>query len=413
MKSNIVREGLWHSCAELEAELGRPPYGIEIATHYVKNKAWIKVNKMLYNVWLNDMARDDILYTDKAFDRYATKPTEGLKKVSEHWKEDPAFEGLTVDGSGYIVTDTRTTQNLHVLKAALLGNVVDGKAYAAKYLDDGLLRFLDGESIAGDRVCYLTFARSGNTFLRKYLENITNIPTGSEMDVYIAMPLTLMGVIGDSIADDRTWVIKSHDPMRFVAIDFESNRVIVTARNPFDVLISLSTFINVWSHSKQIENKFEEENPAWFSDFIKANVEQIKRFFLNLKKVQKKVPVIFLKFEELRNEPREHLFDVFRFLLAKKNLSGTYVEHRIDEVLAMGHEVTQAYKVKTTDGKFNVTMDRYTLELQTYVKTELADYCQFFGYFRDSSNTDNRYQFFDPPEGWTADPNLGYFKDTT
>jgi hypothetical protein len=62
--------------------LGRPPYGIEIATHYLNKKAWIKVNKMLYNVWLNDMARDDILYTDKAFDRYATKPTKGLKKVS-------------------------------------------------------------------------------------------------------------------------------------------------------------------------------------------------------------------------------------------------------------------------------------------------------------------------------------------
>ena len=132
-----------------------------------------------------------------------------------------------------------------------------------------------------------------------------------------------------------------------------------------------------------------------------------------MKNVQKKVPVIFLKFEELRKEPRDHLFDVFRFLLAKKNLSGTYIEHRIEEVLAMGHEVTHAYKLKTTDGKFNVAMDRFTPELQRHVKTELANYCQFFGYFNDSSNSDNRYQFFDPPVGWKADPNLGYFKDAT
>lgn len=115
----------------------------------------------------------------------------------------------------------------------------------------------------------------------------------------------------------------------------------------------------------------------------------------------------------MRKEPREHLFDAFRFLLAKKDLSGTYIEHRIDEVIALGHEATQAYKVKTTDGKFNVAMDRFTPELQNHVKTELASYCQFFGYFNDSSNSDNQYQFFDAPEGWTADPNVGYFKDAT
>ena len=89
--------------------MGRPPYGIEIATRYMNKKAWVKLNKMLYNVWLNDMARDDILYTDRAFDRYSTMPVEGLKKVSEHWKDEPVFDGLKIDASGYIVTDTRTT----------------------------------------------------------------------------------------------------------------------------------------------------------------------------------------------------------------------------------------------------------------------------------------------------------------
>lgn len=60
-------------------------------------------------------------------------------------------------------------------------------------MDDKRLRFLDGQSIAGDRVCYQTFSRSGNTFLRKYLELITNVPTGSEMDNTTPMPLFLLG----------------------------------------------------------------------------------------------------------------------------------------------------------------------------------------------------------------------------
>ena len=79
------------------------------------------------------------------------------------------------------------------MKAALLGTVEDGQRYAAKFMDDGKLRFLDGESIAGDRVCYQTFPRSGNTFLRKYMELITNVPTGTEQDNSTPMPLFLLG----------------------------------------------------------------------------------------------------------------------------------------------------------------------------------------------------------------------------
>ena len=121
---------------------------------------------------------------------------------------------------------------------------------------------------------------------------------------------------------------------------------------------------------------------------------------------------MFLKFEELRQDPREHLFDVMRFLLCKKDLSGSYVEHRIEEVLAWGHEVTRSYAVKATDGKFNA-IDRFSPELQQLVKTELARYCQFFGYFKTTTNLDDKYQFFDPPVGWTPDKNLDYFKNVT
>ena len=71
------------------------------------------------------------------------------------------------------------------------------------------------------------------------------------MHLNTPMPLNLLGSIGEAIADDRTWIIKSHQPDRFPeAIPFSSNRIIVTVRNPFDVIISFSTFINVWSHSK-------------------------------------------------------------------------------------------------------------------------------------------------------------------
>lgn len=82
------------------------------------------------------MGREDILYVDAAFDRYATQPSEGIMKASEHFLTNPKFEGLKVDPKGYIIHDTRKTQNFKELKAALLGPVDKGKEYASMYLDD-------------------------------------------------------------------------------------------------------------------------------------------------------------------------------------------------------------------------------------------------------------------------------------
>lgn len=199
-----------------------------------------------------------------------------------------------------------------------------------------------------------------------------------------------------------------------LALNFDCNRIIVTVRNPFDVLISFSTFLHVWSHSKQIENRLEEEDPEWFDSFIKSGVMLMKEFQNDcLERIKNnKVPIMFLKFEELRKEPKEHLTDVFRFLLCKKDLSGSYVEHRIEEVLAMGHEATQAYKMKNHDGKFNA-IDRFTPELQQHIKTELAPYCQFFDYFITDPNAKRPYQFIEPPVGWKPDESIGYYKDVT
>ena len=98
------------------------------------------------------------------------------------------------------------------------------------------------------------------------------------MGLSTPMPIVLLGQIGEAIADDRCWVNKTHAPGRFNSIDFSANRIIVTARNPFDSLISFTTFLQCFSHSKQIENKLEEEDPEWFETWIKALVVSFKMF---------------------------------------------------------------------------------------------------------------------------------------
>ena len=50
--------------------------------------------------------------------------------------------------------------------------------------DESKCRFLDGAvNLAGDRVAFQSFVRSGNTFLRRYLEEITGVYTGADMAI--------------------------------------------------------------------------------------------------------------------------------------------------------------------------------------------------------------------------------------
>ena len=131
-------------------------------------------------------------------------------------------------------------------------------------MDDKILRFLNGEPIPGDKVGYMTFPRSGNTFLRKYMEMITGVPTGSEMPSYITMPLQLTGLIGENTVDDTTWIVKSHHPMRIKFDDFSCNKLIVCVRDPFDVMRSGMNFMTTKTHSKLNAIDIPIEDPELF-----------------------------------------------------------------------------------------------------------------------------------------------------
>lgn len=61
-------------------------------------------------------------------------------------------------------------------------------------------RFLNGKNVlneSGDHVALMTFPRSGNSFLRRYLELITGIYTGSDIDVRYSAALQMHGLLGE------------------------------------------------------------------------------------------------------------------------------------------------------------------------------------------------------------------------
>ena len=162
-------------------------------------------------------------------------------------------------------------------------------------------------------------------------------------------------MIGEQNVDDTVWIIKSHKPMRIATINYFTNKIVVCVRNPFDTIMSTVHYYNTFSQSAQLENDVEVDEPEYFARWLNYILIELVRFQNELlaELREKNLPMYFLKFEELRDNPRPLLLEVFSFLFGVTDVRGTGVEKRIDEVIAMGHDATKLYKTKKSDKKFN------------------------------------------------------------
>ena len=79
-------------------------------------------------------------------------------------------------------------------------------------------RFLDGQDIIGEQVCLQSFPKTGNSLLRRILELITGVHTGSDMNIDLTLALALQGrLAGETVVshDNLVWITKTHWPMAF------------------------------------------------------------------------------------------------------------------------------------------------------------------------------------------------------
>ena len=60
-----------------------------------------------------------------------------------------------------------------------------------RWVFDNHTKFLDGENIDGNRVGIFSYYRAGNTFIRKYLEEVSGLVTGSNMGLLNTMVFNL------------------------------------------------------------------------------------------------------------------------------------------------------------------------------------------------------------------------------
>lgn len=132
---------------------------------------------------------------------------------------------------------TRTVNLNHIIK--VLRSSDEGLWAENQWIFDGEMRFLDKEPIVGNKVCFTSIHRSGNTFMRQYLELLTGVATGGDVKFDISSILQILGSKGEEHLDDAVWIVKSHTPWAKADSPlWTANKVVCIVRNPMDVIVS-------------------------------------------------------------------------------------------------------------------------------------------------------------------------------
>lgn len=233
----------------------------------------------------------------------------------------------------------------------------------SKWMFDGQFRYLDGQPNKSQKIAFCSFPRSGNTFLRKYLELLTGIQTGSDNTLDVNVFLQMMGMKGEDIVDDTVWVVKSHSPwiMPFAPV-FHANKLIIVVRNPLETALSWLNLVAMNNHVQKAPFKYDELYPNWWDWWVHDIVGYIHDWMKQMMDDAKyrKVPTLFVRFEDLINNPEPEIKSMMRFLLNESDLTGMNAERRIQEVLSMGQGATLTYNLKATTKMKNANKCRYT-----------------------------------------------------
>jgi hypothetical protein len=120
-------------------------------------------------------------------------------------------------------------------------------------------KFLDGQPIEPNHINFSSFPRSGNSFLRRFIEQISGLSTGSAWGIHSGTILQVSGFAGEAYTSDHVWVVKTMHPMIMPqglvkgTVPYNANKSIVCVRNPLDVFPSFTGRILTLTHTQKTE----------------------------------------------------------------------------------------------------------------------------------------------------------------
>jgi len=317
-------KALW-AIKEAEEERGSPAYLPDLRRAINQRYHLIRHSTPFLRGVLMDLYRNDQVLCDREMDRFTLDPAmqhkEGVNETGFELHSDRftrMFPGYNLTDNGLMEPKEDTpTVNFNHLKELLLSK--DLSRGAELEWANTETRFLDRTvDMNGNIISFCSFPRSGNSMLRKYLEGITGIDTGSDHWIEISTTLQLMGLKGEGhCATDNVWVTKSHSPwVPLGATPFKGNKMIFLMRNPIDNIPSLGHLTMLNSHSLTPVEDYSKDEPEWWNMFVNHVTWEMKTFFKVLtEQAIPKIPTYAIRFEDLRQEPERVLTELMCFML--------------------------------------------------------------------------------------------------
>jgi len=129
------------------------------------------------NAFLQNLYREDLFYADKQFTYWTTNLEGGNKETYEKFSQRfrRLYPGYCLDKNMRV----RACPETKTLNMEFLMDLFRSKDETAwqksAWMFEGDFKFLDNTPNKWNKICFASFPRSGNTFLRKYCEMLTGV----------------------------------------------------------------------------------------------------------------------------------------------------------------------------------------------------------------------------------------------
>jgi hypothetical protein len=331
-----------------EEKLGRPPSQIEVFVEMTDRYPSMPVKHCYASgAVIGSLLREDWIYTNKIASHVSLTRHEGYETFSEKFRSH--FKGnYETCRDGSIIT-SKSGRKLNLDNITDMLKSKDASLYEKnKWVFDGEYRFLD-ESPLTTKIAFCTFPRSGNSLMRRLLENATGIATGSAGTLATGTFLQLNGLKGQQVYDNRVWITKAHHPCLQPGVGtFMSDKVLCVVRNPLDVIPSFAQLANTMSHSAKAPFDYEVDYPEWFDWWARLLCDQQCKYFESLiTNCDEKGmnPIYIVRYEDLCLDYKTELKGMMKLILDLETLEGTNIERRMNDMGDMS-EAGKTYQLK-------------------------------------------------------------------
>lgn len=171
----------------------------------------------------------------------------------------------------------------------------------------------------------------------------------------------MFGMIGEGHhgSEDYVWVTKTHYPLFSDKPVDKMDKIIYISRNPIEVGPSFSPLMISSSHSVVTEKPINEHTEYW-QFWAKWCAKEIAKFHADMVKQSEVTPTFFVRYEDLREDPKPYLAKMFAFMLDVDSIEGTVIEARLKEVCGVDVTDNSKYVLKSKVKNYNRNWGLYS-----------------------------------------------------